>query len=130
MVTLTGPGGIGKTRLALRALAPLAGEFHDGARFVELADITGPDLVVPRVAAVVGVTEEHGRPLIDTLSDALRSRALVLALDNCEHLLESCAQLCHRLLASAPDLRLLATTRSGSRLVASSRRSGALARSR
>ena len=111
MVTLTGPGGIGKTRLALRALAALAGEFPDGARFVELADITGPDLVVARVAAVVGVAEEHGRPLIDTLSDALRSRALVLAFDNCEHLLESCAQLCHRLLASAPDLRLLATSR-------------------
>jgi predicted ATPase/DNA-binding CsgD family transcriptional regulator len=111
MVTLTGPGGIGKTRLALRALTPLAGEFPDGARFVELGDITSPDLVVARVAAVVGVTEEHGRPLIDTLSDALRSRALVLALDNCEHLLESCAQLCHRLLASAPDLRVLATSR-------------------
>ena len=111
MVTLTGPGGIGKTRLALRALAPLAGEFPDGARFVELADITSPDLVVARVAAVVGVTEERGRPLIETLSDVLRSRALVLALDNCEHLLESCAQLCHRLLASAPDLRLLATSR-------------------
>jgi len=111
MVTLTGPGGIGKTRLALRALTPLAREFADGAWFVELADITSPDLVVARVAAVLGVTEEHGRPLIDTLSDALRPRAFVLALDNCEHLLESCAKLCHRLLASAPELRLIATSR-------------------
>jgi predicted ATPase/DNA-binding CsgD family transcriptional regulator len=111
MVTLTGPGGIGKTRLALRTLGVLADEFPDGARYVELADVTSPDLVVARVASVVGVTEEKDRPLADTLADALRPRTMVLALDNCEHLLEACARLCQRLLAAAPDLRLVATSR-------------------
>ena len=61
MVTLTGPGGIGKTRLALRALGVLADEFPDGVRYVELADVTSPDLVVARVASAVGVAEEKGR---------------------------------------------------------------------
>ncbi|MGH3252886.1 MAG: helix-turn-helix transcriptional regulator [Trebonia sp.] len=113
MVTLTGPGGIGKTRLALHALSlgVLADEFPDGARYVELADVTSPDLVVARVASVVGVAEEKYRPLVDTLADALRPRTMVLVLDNCEHLLETCARLCQRLLAAAPDLYLLATSR-------------------
>jgi predicted ATPase/DNA-binding CsgD family transcriptional regulator len=111
MVTLTGPGGIGKTRLALHALTALAGEFPDGACYVELADTTSPDLVVARVAAAVGVTEEGDRPLLDTLADVLRARSLVLALDNCEHLLDACAGLCRQLLAAAPHLRLLATSR-------------------
>jgi len=111
MVTLAGPGGIGKTRLALRVLAGVADEFPDGACYAELADVTSPDLVAARVAAAVGVTEEDGRPLLATLADALRPRALVLALDNCEHLLDACAELCGRLLAAAPDLRLMATSR-------------------
>ena len=111
MVTLTGPGGIGKTRLALHVLAGVADEFPDGACYAELADVTSPDLVPARVAAAVGVSEEDGRPLTDTLADALRPRALVLALDNCEHLLDACAALCGRLLAAAPDLRLMATSR-------------------
>ena len=111
MVTLTGPGGIGKTRLALRVLAGLTDEFPDGACYAELADVTSAGLVAARVAAAVGVTEEDDRPLLDTLADALRPRALVLALDNCEHLLDACAELCGRLLAAAPDLRLVATSR-------------------
>src|ERR1700722_14174644 len=111
MVTLTGPGGIGKTRLALHVLALIADEFPDGACYVELADVSSPDLVVSRVASVVGVAGEDDRPLLDTLADALRLRGLVLALDNCEHLLEVCARLCQRLLASAPALRVLPTTR-------------------
>jgi predicted ATPase/DNA-binding CsgD family transcriptional regulator len=111
LVTLTGPGGIGKTRLALHALGLLAEEFPDGACYVELADVTSPDLVLARVASVVGVAEENDRPLLDTLTDALRARSLVLALDNCEHLLEGCARLCQRLLATTPELRLVATSR-------------------
>ncbi|MGH3208942.1 MAG: AAA family ATPase, partial [Trebonia sp.] len=98
MVTLTGPGGIGKTRLALRALRVLAEDFPDSVRYIELADITSPDLVVARVASAVGVAEEKGRALVDTLAAALSPRAMLLALDNCEHLLESCARLCQRLL--------------------------------
>jgi predicted ATPase/DNA-binding CsgD family transcriptional regulator len=111
MLTLTGPGGIGKTRLALRALGAMASEFPDGACYAELADVANPDLVVARVASAAGVAEERGRPLLDTLADALRLRGLLLALDNCEHLLDACASLCQRLLASSAELRLLATSR-------------------
>jgi predicted ATPase/DNA-binding CsgD family transcriptional regulator len=111
LLTLSGPGGIGKTRLALRTLAAMAGDFPDGTCFVELADVSNPDLVVTRVAGAIGVAEEQGRPLLDTLADAMRPRRLLLALDNCEHLLDACARLCQRLLASSPDLRLIATSR-------------------
>lgn len=111
MLTLSGPGGIGKTRLALRTLHALAGEFPDGTWYVELAGLASPDLVVTAVAAAVGVAEEKGCPLLDTLADALRSRRMLLALDNCEHLLDACARVCHRLLAAAPGLRLLTTSR-------------------
>jgi predicted ATPase/DNA-binding CsgD family transcriptional regulator len=117
-LTLCGPGGIGKTRLALRILAATADEFPDGAWFVELADLRQPDLVVSRVAAVVGVSEEAGRPLLSTLADALRPRRLLLALDNCEHLIDACAQVGQQLLASSPGLRLLSTSREPLRIAA------------
>jgi predicted ATPase len=110
-LTLSGPGGIGKTRLALRLLASMAGEFPDGAWFVELADLRQPDLVISRVAAALGVSEEPGRPLLETLADVLRRRRLLLALDNCEHLIDVCAQVARQLLASSPGLRLLITSR-------------------
>ncbi|MDQ2816479.1 MAG: AAA family ATPase, partial [Actinomycetota bacterium] len=117
-LTLCGPGGIGKTRLALRVLATVAAEFPDGVWFVELADLQQPELVASRVAAVIGVGEEAGRPLLDTLADALRPRRLLLALDNCEHLIEACAQVVQRLLASSPGLKLLATSREPLRVAA------------
>lgn len=110
-LTLCGPGGIGKTRLALRLLATVAADFPDGVCFVELADLRQPDLVIPHVAAVMGISEEPGRPLAETLTDALRSRRLLLALDNCEHLIGVCAQLCRRLLTSSPSVRLVMTSR-------------------
>ncbi|MBV9205046.1 MAG: AAA family ATPase [Actinobacteria bacterium] len=112
-LTLCGPGGIGKTRLALRVLAAAAAsdEFPDGAWFVELADLRQPDQVASRVAAIIGISEEAGRPLADTLADALRPRRLVLTLDNCEHLIDACARLSRQLLASSPGLRLLNTSR-------------------
>jgi predicted ATPase/DNA-binding CsgD family transcriptional regulator len=117
-LTLCGPGGIGKSRLALRMLAALADEFPDGVWFIELADLRQPDLVVSRVASVIGVDEERGRPLIETLADALRPRRLLLALDNCEHLIDACARVCERLLASSPGLRLITTTREPLRVAA------------
>jgi predicted ATPase/DNA-binding CsgD family transcriptional regulator len=117
-LTLCGPGGIGKTRLALRILAAASDEFPDGTWLVELADLRQPDLVASRVAAVLGVSEEAGRPLLDTLADALRARRLLLALDNCEHLIEACAQVGRRLLASSPGLRLLNTSREPLRIAA------------
>ena len=117
-VTLCGPGGIGKTRLALRVLAGLADDFPDGVWFIELGDLRQPDLVVSRVASVIGVDEEPGRPLLETLADALRPRRLLLVLDTCEHLIDSCARLCHRLLASSPGLHVLATSREPLRVAA------------
>jgi predicted ATPase/DNA-binding CsgD family transcriptional regulator len=110
-LTLCGPAGIGKTRLALRVLAAVAGEFPDGARFAELGDLQQPELVVSRVATALGVSEEAGRPLLDTLADALQSRRLLLALDNCEHLVDACAHVVRRLLASSPGLKVLLTSR-------------------
>ena len=117
-LTLCGTGGIGKTRLALQVLAAVADEFPDGAWFVELGDLQQPDLVASRVAAAVGVGEEPGRPLLDTLADALRPRRLLLALDNCEHLIDACARVCQRLLASSPGLRVIATSREPLRVAA------------
>ncbi len=117
-LTLSGPGGIGKTRLALRLLTAAAAEFPGGTWLVELADLRQPELVVPRVAAVLGIAEEAGRPLRETLADALRPRRLLLALDNCEHLIDACAGLAHRLLAGCPQLRLLSTSREPLRIAA------------
>jgi len=117
-LTLCGPGGIGKTRLALHVLAQAADEFPDGAWVVDLSDLTQSDLVVFRIASVLGVSEEPSRPLLDTLADALSSRVLLVALDNCEHLIEVCAQVCQRLLASSPGLRLIVTSREPLRVAA------------
>src|SRR5712691_8405333 len=111
LLTLTGPGGIGKTRLALRLLTAMAPEFPDGTALVELASLSHQDMVIPRVAAAVGVSEEQGRPLIDTLADALRGRRMLLALDNCEHLIDALARLCQHLLATTSQLRIVATSR-------------------
>jgi predicted ATPase/DNA-binding CsgD family transcriptional regulator/Tfp pilus assembly protein PilF len=110
-LTLCGPGGIGKTRLALRLACDLVPEFPGGAWLVELGDTDDPALVPQRVAATLGIREEPGRPLADTLIDALRPRALILILDTCEHVVGACATLAHQLLAACPSLRLIATSR-------------------
>jgi predicted ATPase/DNA-binding CsgD family transcriptional regulator len=117
-LTLCGAGGIGKTRLALRILADATEDFADGVWFVELGDLGQPELVVSRIATVIGVGEEPGRPLLDTLADALRPRRLLLALDNCEHLVEACARVSRHLLAHSPGLCLLATSREPLRVAA------------
>jgi predicted ATPase/DNA-binding CsgD family transcriptional regulator len=117
-VTLCGVGGIGKTRLALRLLAAVAAEYPDGAWFAELGEIRQPEHVVAWVAATVGVHEEPGRPLLDTLADSLRYRRAILVLDNCEHLVHACAALCQRLLASSPGLQVVCTSREPLRVAA------------
>ena len=109
-LTLCGAGGIGKTRLALRLLATMAGDFADGVYVVELGDLWEPDLIVSRMAALIGVDGETGRPLRDTLADALETRQALIMLDNCEHLVDACAAVCQRLLASCPGLRIVATS--------------------
>jgi predicted ATPase/DNA-binding CsgD family transcriptional regulator len=117
-VTLCGVGGIGKTRLAVRLLTAVAADFPDGAWFVELGELRQPEHVVAWVAAAAGVTEEPGRPLLDTLADSLRHRRAILVLDNCEHLVQACAALCKRLLASSPGLQVICTSREPLRVAA------------
>jgi predicted ATPase len=111
LVTLTGTGGCGKTRLALQVGADLADAFAEGVWFVDLAPLADPALVPQAVAAALGVQEAPGRPLLATLGDYLRSRNLLLLLDNCEHLLDACAQLTDTLLRACPQVRILATSR-------------------
>jgi predicted ATPase/DNA-binding CsgD family transcriptional regulator len=109
-LTLCGAGGIGKTRLALRLLAITAGDFADGVYAVELGDLWEPDLIVSRMAALIGVEPEAGRVLQDTLASALETRQALIMLDNCEHLVDACAALCQNLLAGCPELRIVATS--------------------
>ncbi len=111
LLTLLGPGGSGKTRLALELAARMAGRFADGVWLVELAGLSEPTLVEQTVARAVGVREQRGEELTVALIDYLRERELLLVLDNCEHLAGTCAALVHRLLLGCPNLRLLATSR-------------------
>jgi predicted ATPase/DNA-binding CsgD family transcriptional regulator len=110
-LTLCGPGGIGKTRLALRLAGDIAPDFPDGAWLVDLADTADPGLLAQRIATTLGIREEPGRLLAATLTDALRPRRLLLILDTCEHMVDACAALAHQLLAGCPRLRLIATSR-------------------
>ncbi len=111
LVTLTGPGGIGKTRLAVEAARRSLGAYLDGVWLVELASLSDPALVPGAVAAALGVRERPDRPLLDTLAAWLGNKVLLLVLDNCEHLVDSCAALVERLLPAAAGLRVLATSR-------------------
>ena len=111
LLTLTGTGGCGKTRLALQVGADLVQGYPEGAWFVDLAPLADPTLVPQAVAAALGVHEVPGRPLLATLTDYLRGRALLVLLDNCEHLLDACATVADALLRACPRLRLLATSR-------------------
>jgi non-specific serine/threonine protein kinase len=115
LLTLAGAGGVGKTRLAVRLAAELAPQYPDGVRFVPLAALADPALVPVAVAAALGVQEGGGRPLVETLQAVLRPRRLLLVLDTCEHLLPA-APLLPQLLAAAPGLRVLATSRAALRL--------------
>jgi non-specific serine/threonine protein kinase len=111
LLTLTGSGGCGKTRLALAVAAELVEGLEDGVWLVELAPLADPSLVPQAVASTLGVREQPGRSLTETLSDYLRSKKVLLVLDNCEHLIEACAELAEALLHSCPKLRVLATSR-------------------
>jgi predicted ATPase/class 3 adenylate cyclase len=111
LVTLTGAGGSGKTRLSLQVAAEALAQFPDGAWFVELAPFSEPALVPQAVAAVLGIAEEGGRPISHTLAENLRSKRLLLLLDNCEHLRDACAVLADNLLRQCPDVRILASSR-------------------
>ncbi len=111
LLTLTGSGGAGKTRLALRAAAELARSFPDGVWLVSLASIDDPQLVVQAVFGALGLQDMSGGWSLTTLSRYLADKHLLLVLDNCEHLLDSCATLAVTLLRACPELRVLATSR-------------------
>ena len=111
LLTLTGPGGIGKTRLSLQVGAEVTDDYSDGVWFVELAAVADSRLVPQTVASVLGVKEEAGRPVAEALVTYVKNRLLLLILDNCEHLVLACAELASQLLRSASHLKILTSSR-------------------
>ena len=111
LVTLTGVGGVGKTRLALRAAAETHRAFRDGVWFVELGGVTDPELVVHTVLEQLGVHDDTARQHRTVLVEQLRDRQVLMVLDNCEHLVEATADLVDALLRGVPGLRVLSTSR-------------------
>lgn len=111
LVTLTGSGGTGKTRLSLQVGERVLDEFRDGAWFIELAPLFDPALIPNTVASVLGVREEQGRPLMATLLDWLRNRQMLFILDNCEHLIEASGSFANAVLQSSRETRILTSSR-------------------
>ena len=111
VVTLTGPGGCGKTRLALRMATLAAGSFEDGARLVELASLTDPALVPASVAEALGVSERDATDPIAGVVRALADRELLIVLDNCEHVLEAAGRVVVMLAGQCPRIRIMTTSR-------------------
>jgi predicted ATPase/class 3 adenylate cyclase len=111
LVTLLGPGGIGKTRLSLQVAVDVMDGYPDGVWFVELAALSDERLVAQAMASVVGVKEEMGRPVVEALIKFVSDRQLLLILDNCEHLVHACAELAAQLLRAANKVSILASSR-------------------
>jgi predicted ATPase/DNA-binding CsgD family transcriptional regulator len=111
LVTLTGPGGIGKTRLAIQAAHGLRRAFHDGVWLVELGELRDPALLVPEVARSLGLSDLSGRWAVASLADFLAGRQALLVVDQCEHLADACAVMADALLRACPELRVMATSR-------------------
>jgi len=111
LVTLTGTGGAGKTRLALQVAADVLEEYPDGVWFVELAAVADSPLVPRVVASAIGVREQQGRPIVDTLIDQLSAKQTLVVLDNCEHVVDACARLAGALLSGCARFTVLATSR-------------------
>jgi hypothetical protein len=113
LVTLTGVGGVGKTRLAVEVAARLADEFPDGVWFFELAAVTDPAAVPDAVAAVLGITQQPGKTVTESVASALEGRSRLLVFDNCEHVVDTVADLVEAILAASATVRILATSREG-----------------
>jgi predicted ATPase/class 3 adenylate cyclase len=111
LVTLTGTGGTGKTRLALQVAAELLDGTGDGVWLVELAAVTDADAVAPAISGALGISGPPGRPVLETLLDALVPQDILIVLDNCEHLIDACAKIADAILRRCPRVHLLATSR-------------------
>ncbi len=111
ILTFIGPGGTGKTRLCLQVAAEQISEFKDGVWLIELAQLADPTYVLSAIASTFNVRELQGARLIDTLTDYLRAKQLLLILDNCEHLIETCAQLSDHFLHACPKLKIITSSR-------------------
>ncbi len=111
LLTLSGAGGSGKTRLALHVAAELVDASRDGVWFVDLAPLANSELVATSTALAIGIREQPERPIVQTLVDAVHDRNIVLVWDNCEHVVDSCAKLAQELLRSCPKVQILATSR-------------------
>ena len=111
LVTLTGAGGVGKTRLAMQVAAQMHGDFADGVWYVDLAPIAEPEVVPIAVTRALGLPDQTGRSTMDTLTRVIAGRHIIIVLDNCEHLIDASASLADALLAACPAVNLLATSR-------------------
>ena len=110
LVTLTGSGGVGKTRLAIEAARKLERKFKDGVCWIGLVGLSDPDLIGQEIAQVLHVREIPSETLLETVKSYLRSRELLLVIDNCEHLIRACADISEQLLAACPRIKILATS--------------------
>jgi predicted ATPase len=115
LVTLTGTGGVGKTRLAVQVAAELAGEFADGVWLIELAPVGDPAAVADAVATALGVTPHAGSSVADSIAEALAGRQMLVVVDNCEHVLEAAAEVVEAILARTKAVKVMATSREGLR---------------
>src|ERR1700760_3696504 len=113
LVTLTGVGGVGKTRLAVEVASQLADEFPDGVWLFELAAVTDPAAVPDAVAAVLGITQQPGKSVSQSVAAALEGRVRLLVFDNCEHVLDTAADLIEAVLAASATTTIVATSREG-----------------
>ena len=113
LVTLTGVGGVGKTRLAVEVAARLADEFPDGVWFFDLTAVADPAAVPDAVAAVLGIIQQPGKSVADSVAAALEGRVRLLVFDNCEHVVDSVADLVEAILAASATVTILATSREG-----------------
>ncbi len=111
LLTLMGAGGIGKSRLSLEVAREVAPQFRDGVWLVELAHLDDPDLLIYTVAEVFGIRQEQDRDLALTVVDWMREKEMLLILDNCEHLIDSCARFAERILRTSRDVRIIASSR-------------------
>ncbi|HEY5307455.1 MAG TPA: adenylate/guanylate cyclase domain-containing protein, partial [Casimicrobiaceae bacterium] len=111
LLTLTGVGGLGKTRLSLRVAADVVDNYPDGVWFVELAALTDAARVAQAVASTIGIKEDAGRPVVEALVKYVKDRCLLLILDNCEHLVQACAELAIQLLHAGPNVTILTSSR-------------------